>query len=222
MSKIGDRIREIRSKLQMDEEDFAAWLGISPRALAAYERNQRTPSFQVLERLIAAYPLNAFWLLTGGAQMVWRGEPSANEAIHPGVYARLPYRRKAPVGGGGAQEETSLDPVIFKRDWLREELNARPEDLFLMFMEGDSMVPTLRPHDLLLVDLRDHRFFAEGIYLLQQGEMLLVRRAWPKEPGVVDLISDNPFYPRREIRLENLPETGLQILGRVVWVGKRT
>jgi len=139
------------------------------------------------------------------------------------AYTYIPVYNVKAHGGGGAVigEEKIIDALAFKRDWINQELLANREDLFLIYMEGESMEPTLHPKDILLIDRRDNRFTRESIYVIREGEMLLVKRVRQVGPGKVQLISDNPAYPPREIDLARVVENGFQVIGRVVWIGRR-
>jgi transcriptional regulator with XRE-family HTH domain len=76
--KLGDRIKEIRSKSGLNQEQFALQVGISVRALGYYEANEQEPGAAVLEKIIffaeeKEIIYDARWLLAG------EGTPIADE-----------------------------------------------------------------------------------------------------------------------------------------------
>jgi phage repressor protein C with HTH and peptisase S24 domain len=81
------------------------------------------------------------------------------------------------------------------------------------------MYPTLVPGEVVLVDKTVARVSADAIYLLRVFGGIMVNRAQLHADGL-HLLSDNPAYERRIIRHDEL-ENGVEILGRVIWGGRR-
>ena len=82
-------------------------------------------------------------------------------------------------------------------------------------VEGDSMDPTLRDGDEILVD-RSLRPLRDGIHVVRIGEALMVKRLETGRPGVIVLLSDNPAYRPIEVRAVEV-----HVIGRVVWKSGR-
>lgn len=67
---LGRRLRDVRSRLNIDERDaFAEELGISKGALAHYERGERVPDATVLAAYQERFGVNLSWLVTGDGAM---------------------------------------------------------------------------------------------------------------------------------------------------------
>lgn len=110
---------------------------------------------------------------------------------------------------------------MFKEDWIRFELGAKPADLCLIRVSGDSMEPTLRAGDVILVDTRARHPDREGIYILRMDGMLLVKRIQAMPGSQLQVSSDNAAFAPWTIKLAELAEADLAIIGRVVWSGRR-
>jgi phage repressor protein C with HTH and peptisase S24 domain len=80
---------------------------------------------------------------------------------------------------------------------------------------GDSMDPTLRDGDEILVD-RTPRPPRDGIHVVRVDGALLVKRLETGRPGLVVLRSDNKAYDPIE-----LPPAEIEVIGRVVWKSGR-
>ncbi|QNE31911.1 S24 family peptidase [Sphingomonas sp. NBWT7] len=107
----------------------------------------------------------------------------------------VPYLSLAASAGRGAVAgpETVLRTVAFTARMLRDEgidLGAAS----MIDAVGDSMLPTIRAGDRLLVDRSDRRVAATGIYVVRRDEDLLVKRVRADRSGLT-LLSDNPDYP---------------------------
>jgi len=119
----------------------------------------------------------------------------------------------ASVDGEAVEGEVAFDPK-----WLRD-LGADPRALSIIRVEGDSMAPTLDDGDDILVDGGDAAArLRDGIYVLRMDDVLMVKRvARAPGQGRISVISDNPHYRS----WDDLPMTSVQLVGRVVWTGRR-
>ena len=86
--------------------------------------------------------------------------------------------------------------------------------LSVIEVEGDSMDPTLRDGDEILVD-RTPRPLRAGIHVARVDDVLVVKRI-ERAGERLRLISDNRAYPEIE-----RPADQVEIVGRVVWKGGR-
>ncbi len=130
---------------------------------------------------------------------------------------RLQVRAAAGAGAVNYEIEEIPDAMLaFRRDWLRQR-GVDPRYAAIITAYGDSMEPTIRHGDALLVNtaIRDVR--GEGIYVVRVEDMLLVKRI-----GIgldhITLISDNPAINDEVITRDRL--SNLHIVGRVVWFGR--
>lgn len=65
MSDLGTRIRNLRIKKGLKQEDLAKFINISKSAIGMYERNEREPSFEILKTLAEFFDVSIDFLLTG-------------------------------------------------------------------------------------------------------------------------------------------------------------
>ncbi|KQZ63717.1 peptidase S24 [Sphingopyxis sp. Root1497] len=119
----------------------------------------------------------------------------------------------ASIDGEPVEGEVAFDPK-----WLRD-LGADPRALSIIRVEGDSMAPTLNDGDDILVDGGDAAArLRDGIYVLRMDDVLMVKRiARAPGPGRISVISDNVQYRS----WDDLPMAAVQLVGRVVWTGRR-
>jgi len=126
---------------------------------------------------------------------------------------RLPLGASAGAGAFAAGE-TPEGQLRFSAGWLSRNGFA-PANLSVIAVEGDSMEPTLRDGDEILVD-RGAAPLRAGIHVIRLEDMLLVKRLELAGPETIRVISDNPAYGRAEH-----PAGAVEIVGRVVWKGGR-
>lgn len=119
------------------------------------------------------------------------------------------------------EQEQRTGALIFRRQWICQELRANPSDLCLIDVDGESMEPTLRTGDMILLDRRKARVVpCDGIYVLRMRESLIVKRLQKLPGNKAKVTSDNPAYGEFFLSLDAQNEE-LSIIGRVVWSGRR-
>lgn len=61
----GERLKRLRTKKKMRQEDVAKNLGIARTTYAMYEQNSREPDFDILQKLADFFEVTTDYLLTG-------------------------------------------------------------------------------------------------------------------------------------------------------------
>ena len=151
------------------------------------------------------------------------GQPS--KPIEPGQaandYVYVPrYDVQASAGNGAVvHDESVVDHLAFRRDWVTRTLGLDAQHLALIDVSGDSMAPTIGDGDLILIDTRPRPVKSEGVYVINLHSALLVKRLRLRISGEMDVVSDNPLYGTETVNGDQLGQ--LQIVGRVVWQGRR-
>lgn len=194
------------------------------------------PREDTIVRIAKAFNLSCDWLLTGEGPMLRNeiidrhpidrtpalSQESALELHKEGLVYIPAYSMVAAAAGGGSQVDYEFqdDAFAFREDWAVQEMGLNPRRAAMISVEGDSMIPTLDPGDLIMIDLRDcENFSRDAIYVFHMDNGLFVKRIQRTGRGQFKIKSDNPLYETRmpdPIELETL-----RIIGRVVWVGKR-
>ncbi|KNC17147.1 LexA family transcriptional regulator [Pseudomonas coleopterorum] len=127
------------------------------------------------------------------------------------------YDVRAAMGGGQIPHEypEMLQDIRVSPQHLRE-MGVRFKEHFHLKMItgwGQSMAPTIKDRDPLLVDVTIREFTGDGIYLFSHDEMLYVKRLQKKGKDRFKMISDNEHHDPEEIRVDDT-----HILARVLYV----
>ncbi|MBL8269231.1 helix-turn-helix transcriptional regulator, partial [Steroidobacter sp.] len=108
---------------------------------------------------------------------------------------------------------TTLPGLAFCRNWLgKQGLEAR--HLAGLQARGNSMEPTIRNAESILVDLEQREIIDGEIYVIQDDNSFLIKRLQRQLSGKLRMLCDNPMYPVIEC-----PEAEIKVVGRVVWRG---
>jgi hypothetical protein len=128
---------------------------------------------------------------------------------------------QASAGPGAVESaEKRLGRIGFDMAWLRRLGlgGGGPGRLSVIRVDGDSMSPTLSDGDDILVDREDGAGrLRDGIYVLRIEEALVVKRLALGPGGRLSVRSDNDAYPG----WPDLEPAAVDVVGRVVWVGRR-
>lgn len=219
---IGERLAQIRGS--RSQGAFAEELGVHKNSLGHYERGNRVPDAETLLKLVEM-GFDANWLLTG------KGEPrgvSQEKELSQDIeklrrldeeFALIPgYNVQVAAGHGSiAGDESPSRELAFRRKWLRFR-GLHENNLALVFAKGDSMEPTISDNETVMVDTSEKKLRDGHIYVIRNGDHLLVKRIQTLWNDGVQLLSDNKEYPPQEIPSSDL--SGLEVIGKVVWVGK--
>jgi phage repressor protein C with HTH and peptisase S24 domain len=144
------------------------------------------------------------------------GAPAEPEALIP--IAR--YSVSASAGPGALDGlERPIAQLGFSKGWLDQLSRAKPEDLSIIRVEGDSMFPTLNDGDDIMVDRSSAtRRVTDGIYVLRRDDTLMVKRITVSPSRrTFEVSSDNSAYTS----WPNCAPSDINVLGRVVWAGRR-
>lgn len=170
----------------------------SPRKLEETDRSTLAQFFGVDESQLGAPEENSSDAESGGE---WVDVPRLELGVSAGL-------------GAVSSGEEAIGTFRFSRRWLRDQ-GFQPSALSAVAVIGDSMEPTLRDGDEILVD-RSSQALRDGVHVVRLDSALLVKRVGTGLPGRAVLISDNRSYAPIEVALEDL-----QVIGRVVWKSGR-
>ncbi|MEA1083238.1 helix-turn-helix transcriptional regulator [Sphingomonas sp. CD22] len=105
----------------------------------------------------------------------------------------------------------------FDREWLRSLSEGNLAKLFVADGDGDSMEPTLRDGDAVLIDAAQKVIDRpDRIWAIAYGGMGMIKRVRRLPSGGYELMSDN-----QAVRSITASEADMHVVGRVIWIGRR-
>ncbi len=138
---------------------------------------------------------------------------------HPSGLVLVPhYATDWPTAAGGLCEGSANAARPFCRRQLAALTGSTPDSLLVLTIRGDCMSPTLNDGDEVLVDSAECTPRRDAIFAIRHAGVLQVKRLSVNPiTGRVTVRNDNPLY-------ESWPDCdpeGIDILGRVIWAGRR-
>lgn len=222
MSSPGARLRWARAEAgYATARDAARALRIGEVSYRAYENDQHGYSKHAV-KFSKAFGVPVEWLLDGGAIPLGVSDAAAERRLVEDLGAHgIEMVRKVDItyamGDGSVVDdypETELVP--FSLDFLRRFARGTTDRLFIATGIGDSMEPTLRRDDLVMIDSSQTILgMQDQIWALSYAGTGMIKRVRKLTGGRVQLLSDNPSIPPLEVS-----EDELYVVGKVVWTAR--
>lgn len=210
-------------------EDLCKWSGLSPSRLGeeaglspttitrttsgAATSRLSTPSIEKLKNRFPDFP---GWDAKALAdrRLAFHGVVPEPE---PDIVEIAEIDLRYGMGGTYLDGPVSTETRPFSREWLRNFTHSPPELLFWALGDGDSMEPTIRSGEVILID-RSERSprMGDGIWAIAWGDIGMIKRLRPLPDGTVEIHSDNPL-----VRPGLATDGDLHVIGRVVAVVRR-
>jgi len=214
---IGQRLKLEMKKREISSADLAKRADVKTSFLYDVISGKSTnPSTVKLARVAESLGISLAYLV--GSNGHPENKSSAKRAGGDD-YVVIPRIMVDVSAGGGAivTSEREGESYYFRKEWIREHLNAKPEAMRMLYVRGDSMKPTLCHNDLILVDTTRKTPSPPGIFVLFDGFGLVAKRLeyTAHKPTRIRIISDNPQYSIYERSAEETV-----IIGRIAWFAR--
>lgn len=222
------RIEDLLARRGMSDRRASQLAGLGVDFIRDIRRRGHSPNAAKLARLAQVLEVTPNYLLD------WNDEPdtSSNELAERAPISRdrhsdLPVpagyvtvREYAADGAAGPGREPVLNwqgqaqvlaEWIIPKDFLPPE--HRNATVAVVRVQGDSMSPSLHPHDRVMVDVSHDWLGPDGVYMAWNGLGVVFKRlqALPGNPPKVRFTSDNTAY-----EAYTLPADEVNIIGRVI------
>ncbi|MGD9476106.1 S24 family peptidase [Shinella sp. G-2] len=209
---------------------FAKKSGVGDSTLRRYLEGSM-PGLDKLQAIAEAANVTLDWLVSergpmrldvdfqgGPVSLTLEEQKRMAEAYEEWVWLPVLSDVRPSAGPGAlALNEQPTDFVAFNERWLRQQ-GITPSGAHILPIKGDSMEPTLRDGDVVIVDTTIDQVRDNAIYVIVYAGNLLVKRVSLMRNGSVTLVSDNPRHPPETVPPDEVPD--LQIAGRVMWFGR--
>lgn len=216
-------IKELLKKQGKTQRELAAFLGIEPEkvnlSLTSGKREfQQNEIFPVADFL--GLDREAFMLYVSGRSdkipSIKQEEKKQGSGSKKKDVIEIDVLNARACCGNGV--ETFKEVVIGTYSMLPSDLkaltNTNPAQLKIIRTIGESMLPTIKPDEFVLVDLSYKTPSSDGLYVLCVGNDLMVKRIQINPiDNSVEIISDNPAY--RSSFAKNYAE--VRVVGRVIY-----
>jgi len=180
----------------------SARLGVSESQLHRWIRGTNAPPAPAIFRLAELAGVSLEWVAHGdsrpqavpmqdGTGSV-AGAAAEEEREGPGAFVHVAPLEGADVSLGGPPGCS----LVLRRHWTQSVLRVEPESLRYLYMEGESMAPTICPGDAIVMERRSLPGLGrDGIYVLRIKDTLLVKRLQCLEAGRIRVSTAGTRWP---------------------------
>lgn len=215
------RIKEIRTKKKLTQNDMVVKTGIPKRSYVDYENEIQDISLERLRKIATALEVSVTELLGEeyhNSELVTKKVPSQRKTKDPIIYEQMVpvFNLEAAMGlipliqGDGIDEEKIIDYI---------SIPTMPKCDGAIYASGDSMYPILKSGDMIAykniaVD-RNNIFFGEiyllAIYIDETATMKTIKFVQPSDLGddYIKLVSHNQHHAPKDIQLSQIAAMGL-------------
>jgi phage repressor protein C with HTH and peptisase S24 domain len=226
METASQRLKAAREYSGLSQVQLAHAAGLSTGTVGNIEAGTRgvEKSAYKLAKVLGVSPT---WLATGEgsmlappyeAQTILPDGTRATALIHPDDVVPIKRLLNAAAMGGGEvtlDEDVILGEILVSADFIRTQIRPTSSDrLCFICAYGDSMEPTFKSGDVLLVDTGYTEPKVDGVYVLKAHDRLFVKRLRQRMDGHFEVSSDNPTHKTVDV-LNG--DNEVQVRGRVVW-----
>jgi len=188
----GKRIKEVRRLLKMKQKDMAEILEISRSYLCSIESGTRGANGRLIIKFLNEFNVRAVWLYNEGG-------PVFND------FDTCLYIRSSDI-----HEDEKRYNVSIPKDCIKKDLKSLGEKLLCFTVNNNSMSPTIRAGDIVLIDSSQDLGRAEGLYLLKINGKKMIRRLL--------------FDPEKHLKADNdtmknsfiLVDSTVEFIGKVI------
>ena len=199
---------------------FARAVGVVQPSLARWVKGEADPTRTNLVKIAEASGVSLDWLALGVGNMDGV-EPQAKKsevnliASNDETFSVIKDCREVRIsaGGGGFNDEYKpYQTTKVEKAWL-DSRRLKAEDCAMFLVSGDSMYPTLKDGEEIIVD-RSKKELKDGkIFVLNNEGAMLVKKVQITYNGIT-LISQNTEYAPIELNAEQA--NNLIVIGQVV------
>lgn len=213
-----DRIKAARKHAKLTQGELGKIVGIDQTSISDLERG-KSQSSSYNTSIAQACGVSPIWLEKNEGLMLDSSRDS-NGSPSEADYALIPqYRAHGSCGDGYLNDHVEVtEGLVFKRDWLAR-MKAKPENLRIIYAEGDSMEPYIFEDDVVLFDSSQIEPKDRQAYVIRRPDGgISIKRLILQMSGAWMIRSDNTDkarYPDEMLSEDALHE--IPILGRVIW-----
>lgn len=190
---LGEKLRKLRLEKGMTQKDIAELLEVTPKAISAYELDNREPSLENLKALASYFNVTTDYLLD-----VKRVNNIKQLALFP-------------------EEGYKVIKTKGETEFLVVKESEKESDYLSIKIKNDKNSPYIEKEDIAIIKKSD---FEEGMSLIEIEEKEEIYKIKKEEKGIW-LIPENPKYRPEFLAEKEIEKRNLKIVGKVIEVRKK-
>ncbi|MDM5264762.1 XRE family transcriptional regulator [Sulfurovum sp. XTW-4] len=213
MCDMVNRIREEMEILDVKQKDIIEYTGEKQSNISKYlslnEKTRLDIPNTILAKISDILDVDIKYLLC----MQDEKKKSIDTSFNSSMFEMINYVDLR--AGAGAEvilhEYIESEPIPIAKQFLN---GVSPKNIVVMKVVGDSMEPTIKPDEFVMVDMVNGRQFhpVDGVYLINKDGTIQIKRLHFKGDKGIDIISDNSAYPKENTINDAI---NLEVIGKL-------
>ena len=192
--------KNLRKDNNLTQAELAKKLGVAPSTVGMYERGQREPDFETLEKIANCFSVNMNTLL---------GKENETDITSGSLGIKIPVLGKVAAGIPITAVENILD-----YEEISSEMASSGEYVALK-IQGSSMEPRMFEGDVVIVRVQSSVEHGEVAVVMVDGSEATVKKVQFQSSGIL-LQPFNPSYEPIFYSNEEIEKLPVRIFGKVV------
>ena len=214
--EFGRRMETLMESSKESINSFAQRIGVSPPTVARWIKGEADPTRTNLIKISQTMGVNLEWLALGIGGPNQANSPqntAVSDQDDEGFEEIDDFRDiKVAAGFGAFNEEMKANKTKVEKAWLKAR-GLKSCHCAMFRVSGDSMYPTLKDEEEIIVDRSKTELNEGKIFILNHQGTMWVKKVQIDFHGI-DLISDNPIY--KPISLSAEEANSLIVIGQLV------
>ena len=214
---LGEEIRNRRKELKLRQEDVAKAIGVNRVAISQWERDETQPNGIHLIRLERELGISVSLIIDGICSSVKEDKNNylTKNTFDFIVIEKYQINQKTISLNNAYIHAKGSFPCPIE---IIKNIGSQPNNLRVLFINNDSMSPTISKNTMLFVDINDTEMQSGLVYLINWYGEERIKRAFKDGKNSFKLKSDNQhnaLYIDDWVDLTNNDD--VKVLGRIVW-----
>ncbi|WP_281951973.1 S24 family peptidase [Nitrosophilus kaiyonis] len=206
--EVMDRIKDILSSEMGDkkvyDKDVAKILGLSKEHFSVLKKRGKIPLKEVAN-FCAKRDISINWILFD------QNPKSLCNSTEKYAYVKYFKDINASAGGGAINYDSEEEKLYLDENIIKILGKENIKNIEALNVIGDSMEPMLKDGSIVFIDRTQKDIKKGGVFVISTNGGVFIKRVVLKTDGSVELISENPLYPKENINIDEII-----ILGKVV------
>ena len=201
------KIKNERKKRGLKQKDFALLLDVTSQAVSGWERGVTFPQLELYERIAVALNVSKDWLFFEDENKM---EHNKADIFYAPFYSEI----EASAGCGRCNEYSEIEEYPLPIQFVTNQNNK--ESIECIRCTGDSMEPVITCGSILAINKSLKTINDGSIYVIKIHDVLRVKILHISANGIV-IKSYNKEYADECVSFDFFNESGLEIVGKVIW-----
>lgn len=193
---VGVRLKQLRKNSGKTQRDLAKSLYVTASSIGMYERDERTPSPDVLKKYADIFDVSLDYIL-GNSRNLKKGEDYATINVYGSIPAGIPIE--------AIEDITDTEDISFK-DFDKNKTYMG------LKVEGDSMYPKYLEGDTIILELTPDCESGTDAAVYVNGYEATLKKVIKNDNGTITLMPINTSYSPKTYGKDDEP---IKILGIV-------